>query len=34
MNHHMDDIRYAIASMNPQRETLLSTYKKDKWRIG
>jgi len=34
MNHHMDGIRYAIASMNPQRETLLSTYKKDKWRIG
>jgi len=34
MNHHMDDIRYAIASMNPQRETLLSTYKEDKWRIG
>jgi len=34
MNHHMDDIRYAIASMNPQQTTLLSTYKKDKWRIG
>jgi len=34
MNHHMDGIRYAITSMNPQRETLLSTYKKDKWRIG
>jgi len=34
MNHHMDGIRYAITSMNPQRETILSTYKKDKWKIG
>lgn len=34
MNHHMDAIRYAIASMgNTQRPTLLSTYNKDKWRI-
>ena len=34
MNHHMDAIRYAIVSMNPQREPILSTYKEDKWRIG
>lgn len=34
MNHHMDAIRYAIASMgNIQRETLLSSYNPSKWRI-
>lgn len=34
MNHHMDDIRYAIASMgNTQQTTLLSSYKREKWRI-
>ena len=34
MNHHMDAIRYAIASMgNIQVTTLLSSYNKDKWRI-
>jgi len=33
-DHSLDAVRYAIASMNPQQETLLSTYKKDKWRIG
>lgn len=33
MNHHMDAIRYAIASLNPQRETRLTSYKADKWSI-
>lgn len=33
MNHHMDDIRYAISSMHTPQDTILSSYKKDKWSI-